>query len=188
HVTRTGEIVFPVPDVSRANGYPSLEVDPRSGRLFVTWVDRSAGESDVYLTTSGDGGATWSDPVRVSGDPPGSGLEHFFAWSSVDPVTGAYVAGYYRSVPDSAGALRYTLAWSADGGRTFSRVPWGSAFRPGDEFLGDYTGVDVRGGVAYGAWTEVAPDPGSAGGPRRSPGRGHRTTVVVGRADFDTGG
>lgn len=188
-VARTADIVFPVPSVSRANGYPSLEIDPRTGRLFVTWVDRRGGESDVHLVVSGDGGDRWSDPVRVSGDPPGSGIDHFFAWSSVDPVTGVYVAGYYRSAPEGgADAVRYTLAWSPDGGRTFSQRPWGSAFRPGGEFLGDYTGVDARAGVAYGAWTEVAPDSAGPGRRDERTSGGHRTRVVVGRADFETGG
>ena len=187
HVRRTSDIVFPVPGVARANGYPSLEVDPRSGRLFVTWVDRSAGEADVWLITSDDGGDTWTEPVRVSGDPAGSGREHFFAWSSVDPVTGTYVAGYYRVArPDSADPeLRYTISWSGDGGRSFSREPWGAPFRPGGEFLGDYTGVDARAGVAYGAWTDVAADTASAAG--EGPGvhgSRHHTRVVVGRAVF----
>jgi len=210
HVRRTSDIVFPVPGVARANGYPSLEVDPRSGRLFVTWVDRSAGEADVWLTTSDDGGDTWTEPVLASGDPAGSGIEHFFAWSSVDPVTGTYVAGYYRTERAAAGGgeaasgdaeaadpggavgappagpeLRYTISWSADGGRTFSQRPWGGPFRPGGEFLGDYTGVDARGGVAYGAWTDVPADTARAAG--ESPGvhgSRHHTRVVVGRAVF----
>lgn len=185
HVRRTADIVFPVPGVARANGYPSLEVDPRSGRLFVTWVDRGSGEADVWLTTSEDGGGTWTGPVLVSGDPAGSGIEHFFAWSAVDPVTGTYVAGYYRTVrADPAGPeLRYTVSWSTDGGRTFSRRPWGAPFRPGGEFLGDYTGVDARGGVAYGAWTDVPADAArAADGSPGVHGSRHHTRVVVGRA------
>lgn len=190
HIRATGPIVFPVRGVARANGYPSLELDPRSGRLYVTWVDRSAGEADVYLVTSADRGRTWSDPVTVSEDAPGSGIDHFFAWTSVDPVSGLVVTGYYRSEPGADGgrALRYMLAWSTDGGATFSHRPWGGAsFRPGGEFLGDYTGVDARAGVAYGAWTEVSPPTarGAAGGAAGG-GRGpeHRTRVVVGKAAF----
>ncbi len=190
HIRRTGPIVFGVPGVARANGYPSLGLDPRTGRLYVTWVDRSAGEADVYLVTSSDRGYSWSEPIRVSGDPVGSGIDHFFAWTAVDPVTGLVATGYYRSGPGGGRSprLRYMLAWSGDGGRTFTRAPWGATeFRPGGQFLGDYTGVDASSGVVYGAWTEVpgphgaAPADTAAGGVR---GGMHRTLVVVGKASF----
>jgi hypothetical protein len=187
-IRATGPIVFPVKGVERANGYPSLGLDPRSGKLYVTWVDRSAGEADVYLVSSVDRGRTWSEPVRVSGDARGSGIDHFFAWTAVDPVSGLLVTGYYRSEPGTGGerAVRYMLAWSTDGGTTFSRRPWAAAsFRPGGEFLGDYTGVDARAGVAYGAWTEVAPPRGGpGGGAAGAHGSRHRTRVVVGKAAF----
>jgi hypothetical protein len=190
-IRRTGEIVFPVAGVARASGYPSLELDPRTGRMYVSWVDTSAGEADVYLVTSADRGHSWSEPVLVSGDPPGSGVDHFFAWTSVDPVTGLLVAGYYRGDTNERGerVLRYMLAWSSDGGVTFSNRPWSEGtFAPAGEFLGDYTGVDARAGVAYAAWTEVAPPEKdgeravSAGGGARRPA--HWTRVVVGKARF----
>ena len=43
------------------------------GSYFVTWYDDANGAYDIYVTRSGDGGATWSSPVRVDSDlPPGS--------------------------------------------------------------------------------------------------------------------
>ena len=52
-----GERDFPVHEAA-------IDGDAR-GNLYYTWVAR---DHQVYLATSGDGGSTWSDPVRVS--PP----------------------------------------------------------------------------------------------------------------------
>ena len=47
--------------------FPSLAVGP-DGMLYVSWADSSGGDVDVFLRGSSDGGATWSDRVRVNGD------------------------------------------------------------------------------------------------------------------------
>ncbi len=178
-VARTPDIVFGIPGVARANGYPSLEVDPRSGMLYVEWVDRRLGAAAVFLTTSSDGGRTWTAPVTVSGNGPADRRDRFFSWMSLDPVTGLLVFGWYRSEED--GTLSYRIAWSDDGGATFRRDAWSAApFPSAGEFLGDYTGVSAYGGVAYAAWTEALPG-------ARVPGVHavqHRTRVVAGVADF----
>ncbi len=45
--------------------FPSLAIDPRSGRLYVAWSDLRNGDSDVFVRRSDDRGKTWSRPVRV---------------------------------------------------------------------------------------------------------------------------
>ncbi len=176
-VARTPDIVFGVPGIDRAQGYPSLDVDARTGRLYVEWADGRLGATAVFLSTSDDGGATWSAPIPVSANSASDARDRFFAWMAVDAATGLVVVGYYRQEPDHA--LRYMLAWSADGGRTFRRRPWSErAFQPGGEFLGDYTGVSIHAGRAFAAWTEAVP--GAAAGGKRA----HSTRIVVGRAVF----
>ncbi len=170
-VASTPDIVFGVPGISRSNGYPSLEIDPATGRLFVEWIDGRLGPTAVFLAASDDGGATWSAPGAVDGDRSD---DHFFAWMGLDPTTGLLAVGYYRSTPDMT--MTYRLSWSTDGGRTFQHTEWSAnAFHGGGEFIGDYTGVDAYGGRAFAAWTEI--EPARSGG-----GRG--TRVVVGKAVF----
>jgi hypothetical protein len=156
HVARTADIVFAVPGVSRANGYPSLEIDARTGRMYVLWVDRRSGVAAPYLVTSVDAGRSWSPPRGIA---PADSADRFFAWLSVDPVTGLAVVGQYRQ--RSADAIDYELAYSTDGGASFATRTWTRApFAPAGQFLGDYTGIDAFGGVVMSAWTEalVRPD------------------------------
>lgn len=187
-VQRTPDIVFGIPGISRANGYPSLEIGP-DGTLYVQWVDRREGPADVWITRSEDGGESWSAPLRVDGRALGTDstpANHFFAWLSADPLTGWLVSGYYRET--DGGRLSYRLAVSADGGRTFVRRRWSaSGFRPRGEFIGDYSGVDARGGTAVAAWTEADRPPrptGGGGAGEEGAGAGPPVSrVVVGRVE-----
>lgn len=179
-VARTPDIVFDVPGVARANGYPSLELDPRSGRLYVAWVDARSGVPAPYLATSSDGGASWSAPVAVATTDPEAA--RFFAWLTVDPRTGLVALGYYRATRDRR--LEYVLATSRDEGRSFGEHVWSARpFDPRGEFLGDYTGIDAFGGRVAAAWTEVAAPAGAPGGPTGMRGQ-HHARVVVGGARF----
>jgi hypothetical protein len=46
---------------------PQPAVDPQTGDLYVVWQDaRFSGQDEVAISTSHDGGATWSVPKRVS--------------------------------------------------------------------------------------------------------------------------
>lgn len=177
-IARTPDIVFKVQGVARTNGYPALAVDPRDGRLFIEWVDRRYGGAAVLFSSSTDGGRSWSAPRVASDNGPGDPLDRFFSWMALDPRSGDLVIGYYRQEP--AGALVYMLSYSLDRGATFRHQPWSAApFPATGAFLGDYTGVDVFGGVAYAAWS-AWPAPGdTTGGP---PAPRQATRVVVGRA------
>ncbi len=58
-------------------------VDPRTGRVYVAWQDArfNGGAADgVALASSGDGGRTWSEPVKVNRTPttiPPAGRQSF---------------------------------------------------------------------------------------------------------------
>lgn len=173
---RARDIVFGVPGVARANGYPSIGVDEHTGRLYVLWVDPRRGRPEPFITTSDDGGRTWSAPREVAGD--GATRARFFAWLAVDPRTGAVAVSYYRIA--RAPHLFYMIATSTDLGRTFHEQPWGEPpFDPAGEFLGDYTGIDVYDGEIAAAWTEVD-RPAEAIGLSGMRGR-HDARVVIGR-------
>ena len=54
----------------RSNSFPQMAVNPANGDLYVLYNDDPPGadRADVFLTTSSDGGATWSTPERVNDD------------------------------------------------------------------------------------------------------------------------
>jgi hypothetical protein len=181
-IVHTAPPYFKVADVERANGFPQLGIDPRTGRLFVTWSDYRNGDIDVFSATSTDGGATWSPAARVNDDPVHDGADQFFQWLAVDPVSGAANVVFYDRRADPANReTRVALARSTDGGRTWTNYAWtDTPFYGQDAFLGDYTGIAAYGGRVYGIWTEQAtPDERD----RAFPGQPH-SMVRVGMADY----
>lgn len=178
NVIDTAPIMFDVEGTMRSNGFPVLDMDRKSGRLYVAWSDYRDGGVDVFCSTSSDRGKKWTPAVRVNSDPLHNGADHFFQWLAVDQDSGAANVVFYdrRQDPRDRKAV-VALARSTDGGRSFQNYAWTTtAFDPGGIFMGDYTGLAALGGRVYGAWTEK-PDP-----------RSHDTIVRVGVADFSTKG
>ena len=62
--------------VRTADIIPDVAVDPRNGQLYAVWQDARFSRPDgppydsVVLSTSTDGGLTWSSPVKVNKTPP----------------------------------------------------------------------------------------------------------------------
>ena len=176
----TAPLYFNVEGVERANGFPQIAVDSRSGRIFVTWADYHNGDVDVFCATSMDRGRNWGHPVRVNTDALHNGADQFFQWLAVDPSDGSADLLFYdrRDDPENR-RTSVVLARSTDGGQTFSNYEWSeNSFEPGDAFLGDYTGISAMNGRVYGAWTETAPRPRSGAAAKPS------TVVKIGIADF----
>jgi hypothetical protein len=145
HAVRAGELV------------PSTAVDPATGAVHVAWEDArfSGGAHDgIALSTSTDGGVTWSAPVQVNGAPAVEAFRPAVAAGS----GGAVAVTYYDFRNDVAADRSHTwttfwVATSADGGATWSEAPAGGPFdlrtAPDADgwFLGDYTGLAAsRGG------------------------------------------
>lgn len=63
-------LVEPDPDGRTMSLEPRIVA--RGEDLAVAWYDDRDGAYDVLVATSADGGATWTEPVRVDSDPPGS--------------------------------------------------------------------------------------------------------------------
>jgi hypothetical protein len=184
---------FKVEGVERANGFPQIAVDPRNGRLFVSWSDYRNGDVDIFCATSNDRGRTWTRPVRVNTDPVHNGSDQFFQWLAVDPSDGSADIVFYdrRDDPDNRRAI-VVLARSTNGGQSFTNYSWSDrAFDPGDQFIGDYTALTALNGRVYGAWTETV---STAGMPRarattKSTVGGAKSTLVrIAVADFQTPG
>ena len=183
---------FKVENIERSDGFPQIDIDPRTQTLFVTWTDYRNGDVDVFCATSRDRGRTWSDPVRVNTDPIHDGTDQFFQWLAVDPSDGAANVVFYdrRADADNHGAL-ITLARSTDDGESFKNYAWTETpFYPADDqFIGDYTGIAALGGRVYGVWTYM-PTPPNSRRPRAETKRNRllkrpvATIVQLGMADF----
>lgn len=142
---------FGVEGLSRANGMPNTGVDlsngPNKGTLYVNWIDHRNTDPDVFVMASRDGGATWSDPIRVNDDGLKNGKVQFFTWMAVDPTDGSVNVVFYDRRDGQATTTGLTMARSVDGGKTFANyridVSFGFA---SPVFFGDYSGISAYGG------------------------------------------
>jgi hypothetical protein len=180
---------FTVEGVERSNGFPQIGIDPRSGKVFLTWSDYRNGDVDIFCATSSDRGWSWGRAVRVNSDALHNGADQFFQWLAVDPVDGSANVVFYdrRDDPGNRRAI-IALARSTDGGQTFANYAWSETpFDPGGAFLGDYTALAAFDGRVYGAWTETGAMPRSSS---RSQGTQSHTAgktatlIKVALADF----
>jgi len=115
-----------VPDFNstRVNSFPSIALDRstgvRRGWIYVVYADRNTGDADIYMRRSTNGGTTWSDSIRVNGEPVGNGKQQWFPSIAVDPVYGDINISYLNM--DTTGFLtaRY-FARSTDGGNSWQQ-------------------------------------------------------------------
>jgi hypothetical protein len=189
---------FSVDGVERSNGFPQIGIDPRNGKVFVTWSDYRNGDVDVFCATSSDRGRNWSRAVRVNTDPLHNGADQFSQWLAIDPVDSSVNVAFYDRRDDADNrTAAITLARSSDGGQSFANYAWsGTSFDPGNAFLGDYTALTAYNGRVYGAWTETtavsrissrgASPRSSSQAPAAKPYQAAKlsTTIKVGVADF----
>jgi hypothetical protein len=155
---------FDVEGLGRANGMPVTGVDLSNGRnrgrLYVNWIDARNGDADVFVMSSGNGGGTWSSPVRVNDDPVKNGKVQFFTWMAVDPVDGSINVVFYDRRDASGTQTGLTLARSIDGGQTFVNhkidLP---AFQANSRtFFGDYSSISAYGGRVVPAFMHFVND------------------------------
>ncbi len=114
HVVPPGRVmlIFTMPP-------PAIAADG-SGRVYISWWDARNGDSDVFLSRSGDDGKSWSPALRVNDDPLSNGRDQYLPRLSVAPDGRLDVVFYdRRDDPDNVrNAVYYTN--SSDQGRHFA--------------------------------------------------------------------
>jgi subtilisin-like proprotein convertase family protein len=103
---------------------------PHQGTMYMAYTGPGSSglstDTNVYLATSTDGGASWSSGLRINNDNAFDGFSEgdrtqFMPELAVDPVTGTLVATWYDARYDASNARVATiLSTSIDGGNTFS--------------------------------------------------------------------
>jgi hypothetical protein len=167
----------------RTNAAGNIAADPTTaGHLAVVWSDMrnstlpapanpyaAVTNSDVVISQSFDGGATWSAPVAITApadqfmpwgafDPSGKLRIGYFD-RSYDPTGQNHQYGYTLATEQQAGSLKFKFAQlttalsdPTQGNRWFS----GGVVNNATTFLGDYSGIAAlpAGGVAA-LWTDL---------------------------------
>lgn len=150
---------FSIPGLDRANGLPVTKCDlssgPNNGTIYVNWADQrnDSTDTDIWLSSSKDGGITWAKPVRVNDDS--SKKHQFFTWMDIDQKTGYLYFVFYDRRAYNDNQTDVYIAESRDGGKTFKNVkisekPFIPIIGP---FFGDYNNIYVNGGVLRAIWT-----------------------------------
>jgi hypothetical protein len=156
---------------------PSFAVDPRSGAVAAVWLDGrfdAARQAGVALSTSADGGRTWTEPRRVNQTPPGSpALLPSVAYAPDGTLGVSYYDLRNRAVGSATLATDVWLATcTADCGgagqwrETHLGGPFDASKAPdsGGFFLGDYQGLVGVGPGRFRAFFAEA-DPGTKDDP-----------------------
>ncbi|MCB9267106.1 MAG: exo-alpha-sialidase [Lewinellaceae bacterium] len=156
-----GGWTFDIPGIFRCNGMPITATDlsegPNKGAIYVNWSDQRNGadDTDIWLASSSDGGQSWSDPVRVNDDPPGK--QQFFTWMDIDQTTGILYFVFYDRRAYNDERTDVYLAWSADGGRSFTnrRISEKPFIPSAGVFFGDYNDISAHAGRVRPIWTRM---------------------------------
>ena len=113
---------------------PAMAIAP-DGTIYISWTDSAAGNENIVVSHSVDGGSTWSAPVRVNDDP--GTARQWMPDVAIDPDGRLHVAWE----DDRTGQHNIYYANSTNGGVTFGpnvRVSTVgtplSYIRPGDYF------------------------------------------------------
>jgi hypothetical protein len=163
----------------RVNSYGGPAVAP-DGTLYLVWSDNRNGnnvhsDTDVFLAKSSDGGASWSDAIRVNQDPVGNGKDQFFPWPAVAPDGTVYVVFHDRRLDTTSTVTAYGVAINPPGNylvdtwvaRSGDRGERWNDFRVSDVssnfdfgfrggiFLGDYSGLAATRDFAYPFFTDA---------------------------------
>lgn len=117
---------------------------PRHGTVYMTWSAVDGGRLQIVLARSGDGGRTWSDPVRVN--QGGFDADHSTPSVAVNADGVVAVTWNDRRADPNGRCFRHFVAISTDGGRSFaSEQPVSDGQTcpgPGDRWL---NGGDTQG-------------------------------------------
>ena len=112
------------PPDAGSSGDAALAVDPDSRELLLSWVSGDSGSRHVRLARSGDGGDTWSTPVRVTAHPDDVGSPHGESAPRLVVAPNGRVAVVWSQSVNVPGrqwpASNIRASRSLDGGRSWS--------------------------------------------------------------------
>jgi hypothetical protein len=162
------DIAIPAMATRRALVYPACGADtstgPHRGTLYCSWMDQTASNgTDIFLSRSTDGGATWSPPLRVNDDPAGVANDQFNQWLAVDPSNGSVNLSWNDTRNDPAHlSTDIFYARSTDGGLSFTKnvqvttAPTNETCCGADlgNQYGDYEGIAALDGSIHPVWTD----------------------------------
>ena len=150
-------------DTLYKNGY-RLIADPSDAQhLVLMWPDVRDGDNDIYYAVSFEGGTSWSVPVRVNDDAPGTGVVQDMLWPTFGKE--GTLAVVWRDRRDGTGT-GYTAstntyyAYSTNGGQSFSKnfrmsdstAPHEAALdQPGNDFMSAVLDKDTL----YAVWADT---------------------------------
>lgn len=99
---------------------PKIVEDPLRGTLYVGYRDAGASPRAIVVQRSEDGGATWSEPVRVDDASGGVDRQAGTVWLTATDDGDLHVTWWDRRHSTAEGTFEDVYyARSADGGRTF---------------------------------------------------------------------
>jgi hypothetical protein len=157
------DIAIPAMNIRRALIYPACG-SVSDTNLVCSFTDGSlSAGTDVFVTRSSDGGATWTSPARVNDDPLGAVNDQFNQWLAVDPVDRSVNVSWSdtRNDPTRVSTDEY-YARSTDGGATFGpniKVSTASTNETccganlGNQY-GDYEGIAAQSKIVIPIWTD----------------------------------
>jgi hypothetical protein len=146
----------------RAIALPSVDIDS-AGTIYASWQDcrfrAACAENDIVISTSPDGGLTWTAPARVPVTPASSALNLFIPGLAADPAQPGHLAlvyAYDRTTTCRSGSCTLGIGFttSPDGGSTWSAPrplhaqPFSTDWLPraeGGRMVGDYFSTSFAG-------------------------------------------
>jgi hypothetical protein len=149
-------------DPMRAIALPSVDIDS-AGTIYASWHDcrfrPGCTANDMVISTSPDGGLTWTAPTRVAITPVTSALNVFIPGLAADPARPGHLALVYAyDTTTACRAKTCTLGigftTSSDGGATWSTPrrlhaqPYSTDWLPraeGGRMVGDYFSTSFAG-------------------------------------------
>jgi hypothetical protein len=134
------------------NILPTLATDATTGFTYVAWptFDVARNRFKIELSSSADGGRSWSTAREVPTDPADARMP------AVSADAGVVRLVYVRSTGEGTGDT--LVIESSDGGSTWSspfRLSTVSAQLANHPEVGDYIGVDVADGHVVTIWTDA---------------------------------
>jgi Bacterial Ig-like domain (group 1) len=138
----------------RARSHPSIDVDPTTGRVFLTYATNANTSThtdpDVMMVSAPTGGTAWTTPIRVNTDA--GTTEQLMPW--IDVANGRITVNFYSRAGGGGNWNDHFAFALVSASPTFTEITVSSAPTPSTTgFLGDYTGNIVGSDdVAHPAW------------------------------------